>query len=164
MIERVDVGTTEFVARRIIYRIPETELQGKFSMPYVIARAVIDGALTPDTFLDEAIRDSAVLALAEKVHMEVDPEFKASARTGQPCKMTIHLKDGRSLFRRVDYPKGTPESPFGPGEFRGKFTSCAHRVLTEQATDELAKLLDNLESVENIASVGELLMGAPRSS
>ena len=36
-IDRIDVGVAPFVARRIVYRIPQTELQAKFSMAYVLA-------------------------------------------------------------------------------------------------------------------------------
>src|SRR5204863_9217920 len=54
-IDHVDVGVTAGVARRIIYQIPETALQGKFSIPYIIARTAMHGELGIDHFTEEAI-------------------------------------------------------------------------------------------------------------
>jgi len=159
-IDRLDVQVTSYTASRIVYGSPETELQAKFSMAYILARAALDGAPTPDTFSDEAIREPAALALAERVHMEVDPELENDASGRRPCRVTIHLKDGRSLFRQVDYPKGSPEAPFGPGELQEKFRACARRALDEKAASEAMDLLDHLETVDHVGSLSRLLMGS----
>lgn len=158
-VKGIDVQVTAHTGSRIIYRIPETGLQGKFSMPYVVARAVLDGRLTPDTFTDEAIREPAALALAEKVHMEVDPELEDNGGGRRPCKVRIQLKDGRSLSRQVDYPRGTPEAPVSIEELKDKFTSCARRALREGALREAMDMLDNLETMEAVGSLSRLLMG-----
>ena len=72
-------------------RIPETGLQGKFSMGYLIARALIDGKLQLDAFTDEAVRDPKVLRLVEKVEMKVDPSLPSSqsADGSRPATVTI---------------------------------------------------------------------------
>lgn len=162
VVERIDVQVTDFTGRRIIYRIPQTELQGKFSMPYIVARALIDGLLTPDTFSEAAIRDRSVLALAERVFMEIDPALEDAPGAGRPCVVTIQLKDGRTLSRRLDFPKGSTEVPLTNEELVGKFTACARRVLPEPAVGELGKLLQSLESVADARVLGDLLMGQPR--
>lgn len=157
-IERIDVRVTAFTAERIVYRIPQTELQAKFSMAYILARAVIDGAVTIPMFSDEAIADPSVIALAERVFMEVDPSFEAERTRARPTVVAIALKDGRTLSRRVDYSKGTPESPMTPDELRRKFGSCASPVLGEKAAAEALETLDRLERLPNVASLSSLLM------
>lgn len=158
-IERIDVGITPFTGKRIAYRIPQTGLQGKFSMAYVLARTVIDGQLTLDTFTDAAVRDPGVLALAEKVHTALDPELAGYDRGIYPCKVSIHLADGRALFRRVDHPKGTPESPLTADELRQKFLDCAGRVLEPAAAIETLDRLEQLHAQETLHPLGRLLSG-----
>ena len=72
MIDDIHVGVTPHTYSKVLDKIPETAIQSKFSMGYILARAVIDGKVTLDTFTDAAIRDASVTRLAEKVHMEVD--------------------------------------------------------------------------------------------
>ena len=158
-IDRIDVAVTSYTASRIVYRIPQTALQGKFSMAYILARVALDGELTVETFSEEAIRVPAVLALAEKVNMAVDPELENDASGGRPAVVTVKLRDGSSLSRRVDHPKGGPEAPFTADELRGKFTSCARRVLGDGAARDALGLLDSLEKVENVSAVSQLLLG-----
>ena len=161
-IDRIDVGVTPFTAKRIVYRIPQTELQGKFSMAYVLARAVIDGGVTLDSFTESAIRDSAVLALAERVHMAVDPELTGLAPGIFPCKVSIRLTGGQTLVRRVDHPRGTPEAPLTPEELREKFTACARRALNDAAMREAAGMLENIENLKSIAPLSGILAGTGR--
>jgi 2-methylcitrate dehydratase PrpD len=95
--------------------------------------------VTLGTFTEEAIREPSVIRLAEKVRMEVNPELEEDAEGSRPSKVTIRLKDGRTISSRVDYAKGTAKKwPLTPKELRDKFINCAHRALTEKAALEAA--------------------------
>ena len=56
-------------AEPLVYREPRSGLEGKFSMPYLIARALVDGNITLDTFTDEAVRREDVRQLLQRVDM-----------------------------------------------------------------------------------------------
>ncbi|MDA1036558.1 MAG: MmgE/PrpD family protein, partial [Chloroflexi bacterium] len=66
-IDSIGVEVTDRVLGRIVFGIPHTELEAKFSMPYLIARALVDGRVGLDAFTDDAIQDRNVLAVADKV-------------------------------------------------------------------------------------------------
>jgi 2-methylcitrate dehydratase PrpD len=158
-IDHIDVKVSIATARRIIFRVPETELQSKFSMPYIVARAVLDGTLTADTFTEAAIREPAALALLERVSMEADPELEPNGSGGRPARVWIHMKDGRTLSRQVDHPKGSPQSPLTDEELKGKFVACARRTLSEKAVSESMAMLGRLETLENVRPLTALLLG-----
>jgi 2-methylcitrate dehydratase PrpD len=160
-VDQVRVGVTAGTASHIIYRIPENGLQGKFSMPYILARTLLDGRLVPDTFSDEAVREPAVLALVERIHMEVDPELSDQVTINRPSRVHIQLKDGRSLSRQVEHAKGSPPSPLTDEELREKFTICASRVLDEASISRAIGLLEGIEKLDDAAALGELLLGSP---
>jgi 2-methylcitrate dehydratase PrpD len=159
MIESIDVDVTKHTYGRIAFRVPETGLQGKFCMGYLLARAIIDGKLSLDHFTDEAVRDRSVLELAAKVQMRLDPDLKASNAGGRPCKVTIRLKNGRSHSRQAEHAKGSREIPMTQDESKRKFVECAGRVIDEQSITRALEYFDQLEALEDIRPIGQLLMG-----
>ena len=128
-------------------------------MGYLLARALIDGKVSLDAFTDEAVRDRAVLTLAEKINMRLDRGLKASNEGGRPCRVTVRLKNGATYSREVEHAKGSPEVPMTADERRAKFTECARRVLDESSTRRVLENIESLETVEDIRPLCRLLMG-----
>ena len=159
-IDDIHVGVTPHTYSKVLDKIPETAIQSKFSMGYILARAIIDGKVTLGTFTEEAIREPSVIRLAEKVRMEVNPELEEDPEGSRPSKVTIRLKDGRTISSRVDYAKGTAKKwPLTPEELRDKFINCAHRALTGKAVIEAAAMIEKLETLDSVAPLCQLLAG-----
>jgi 2-methylcitrate dehydratase PrpD len=116
--------------------------------------------VTLDTFTEEGISDTSVLRLAEKVHMKVDPELEEDAEGSHPSRVTIRLKNGRTISVRVDYAKGTAKKwPMTAEELRDKLINCARRALTEKAVLEAAAMTEKLETLDSVAPLCQLLAG-----
>jgi 2-methylcitrate dehydratase PrpD len=164
MVEAIEAGVTRHAYNRLIYRIPDTGLQGKFSLPYVLARALTHGKLSLDSFTDEAVRDPLVLGLAEKVRVEIDAGLEETWETSSPSQVTIRLTDGRTFSRRVDHPKGSPEVPLTAQELREKFIECARRALKEGAAAQALEYLAHLESLSDLKPLCESLTGEAPSA
>src|SRR5262245_43090260 len=161
MIDDIHVGVTPHTHSKVLDKIPETSIQSKFSMGYILARAVVDGRVTLDTFTEKAIRDTSVIRLAEKVHMEVDPELEEDTEGSRPSKVTIRLRDGRTISGRVDYAKGTAKQwPMTPQELKDKFINCARRALPDGVALEAAALIEQLETLDSVAPLCRLLVGS----
>ena len=153
MIERIDVDVVKHTFDRIVFRVPQTGIQGKFCMPYLVARAIIDGKIGLHIFTDSAVRDPNVLNLAERVQMNLDPNLKKTDAAGRPCRVTIRLKNGQTFVREAQHAKGGPEHPMTEDELRGKFTECAREALDASSA---ARALDTIEKLETIADVRPL--------
>jgi 2-methylcitrate dehydratase PrpD len=59
--------------------------------------------------------------------------------------VTVRLKDGRELTRRVTSFKGTPERPLARAELREKFLLLTQRL----GRDKMAPLFERLQGIEN---------------
>jgi len=153
MIERVDVDVVKHTFDRIVFRVPQTGIQGKFCMPYLVARAIIDGKIGLHIFTDSAVRDQNVLKLAERVQMNLDPNLKKTDAAGRPCRVTIRLKNGQTFVREAQHAKGGPEHPMTEDELRGKFTECAREALDAGSA---ARALDTIEKLETVADIRPL--------
>ena len=157
-IESIDVEVTQRTLDRIVFGIPRTELEAKFSMPYLIGRALVGGHVGLDAFTDDAIGDRSVLAAAEKVRMLLGPDLRSS-KTGRPARVTVRLRDGRALSKRVDAPKGGDVVPMTSDELRGKFHECAGRAMTPASADLLLDAIGGLETAPDLQRLTGLLRG-----
>ncbi len=158
-VESIEVDVTQHTFERIAFRIPQNGIQGKFSMNYVLARALIDGGVSLDAFTDEAVRDGAVLRLAEKVDMKLDKELKKSNAGGRPCRVTVRLKNGVVYSRAAEHAKGGPENPMTADERRAKFTECARRALDAGAVRRAMEVIEGLETLADIRPLCRILIG-----
>jgi 2-methylcitrate dehydratase PrpD len=159
MIESVDVDVVKHTLDRIVFRVPQTGIQGKFCMPYLVARALIDGKVSLHAFTDTAVRDQHVLKLAERVQMKLDTSLKKTDPGGRPCRVTVRTKNGQIYSREAQYAKGGPEFPMTDDELRGKFTECARQVLDDSDTERALENIHHLETLEDVRPLCQLLMG-----
>jgi len=159
VVESIDVDVTKHTYSRIVFRVPQTGLQGKFCMGYLLARAIIDGRVSLDNFTDEAVRDQNILRLAEKVQMRLDPNLKANNPGGRPCRVTIRLKNGQTHSRQAEHAKGSREIPMTQDELKTKFVECARQAIDESSTQRALEYIERLESLEDIRLLSQLLIG-----
>jgi 2-methylcitrate dehydratase PrpD len=158
-VESIDVDVMQHTYDRIAFRIPQTGIQGKFCMGYLLARAIIDGKVSLDVFTDTAVKDPNVLKLAEKVRMRLDNSLKAQTEGGRPCRVTIRLKSGQTYTRETQHAKGSPEVPMTAEEIRVKFTECASRTISDNSTQRVMDYVERLETLDDIRPLCQLLIG-----
>lgn len=159
MVESIEVGVAEHTYNRIVFRIPQTGLQGKFSMSYLLARAIVDGKISLNAFTDEAVRDRNVLRLAERIHMKLDPALKTDHPAGRPCKVAVRLRGGQIHSRQVEHAKGSREVPLSAAELRQKFFECARRAISEESAQQAMEGIERLENLADMRPLCGLVMG-----
>jgi 2-methylcitrate dehydratase PrpD len=157
MIEHIDVEVPADTAAPLVYRVPGTGLEGKFSMPYLIARALIDGKIMLETFTDEAVRNKDVLQLLNKVEMKVDPKLQAGSDGSRPATVTMKLRNGQTQTLQEKFPKGSPQVPMTSDELLSKFQACVRGVLSAASGDRAIAYINKLETMASIRPLTKLL-------
>ena len=140
-------------------RVPQTGIQGKFCMPYLVARALIDGKISLHAFTEAAVRDPKILQFAEKVQMNLDTALKKKDAAGRPCRTTVRLKNGQTYTREAQHAKGGPELPMTEDELRGKFTECAREVMSDSSAQQVLENIERLETLDSVKPLCEMLRG-----
>lgn len=162
-VEAVECGVYYLAPHQLIYDRADTALQGKFSMPYCMAVALLDRSVGLAQFTDERVRRADVQALMPRVRMFVHPE-----QTTREClptrfsEVTITLRDGRRLQRRVRHAKGQPWNPLTDAELMAKFRDCAARVLPPERAESIPAAVQALETMADVSALARLLSGAAR--
>jgi 2-methylcitrate dehydratase PrpD len=160
MIESIEVEVPQQTYKRIAFLTPQTGLEGKFCMGYIVARAIIDGKITLDAFTDRAVREESILELARRVHMRPNRSVAESPGLGRPCKVSVLLKNGQSYARHVEHEKGSREAPLSPQEIRAKFIDCAGRCIEAPSIQKTLEYVEHLEELHDLRPLCENLMGA----
>jgi 2-methylcitrate dehydratase PrpD len=124
--ELVDDGLDRRAIARIICHVPTGEApviadpwperqapakphDGRWSLPYVLAGQLIDGAVTVELF--ERPVDPAKVALARLIEHEPWPDSGYPARF--PARIEVELRDGTTMRAAVDDVRGGPGRPIG---------------------------------------------------
>ena len=152
---RVPAGEVPIVCEPRAAKLrPRTPYDARFSLPYSVAAALVDGHVTLDTYAPERLTDAATLALAARVEHAVDPD--SAFPRGFPGWVRVHLRDGRMLEARVPDGRGGPDRPLGPEAIVAKFRDNAARALPDarvEAVERAALALDALDDVRGLTAL-----------
>jgi len=156
-IEAVDIGVDPIVPTILLYERPSSGLEGKFSMPFCAAAAVVNGRVGIDTFEPLQLGDPEILALQERITMRVDPTLDTTAPSLTQARVTVRLRDGRVLNASANGARGYPEKPASDDELAAKFMSCATQTLSVPTATAVLAALRAVESAEDIRPITTLI-------
>lgn len=156
-VDKIEVRTYQVAAGTLGRKFPTTHLHGTMSVPYLVARALLDGQVQLEQFTDEKLQDPEVRLLQERVEMIVDPELDQLAPKYLPASVTVYLHDGTSLTETVTIPKGDPENPMTRDELDDKFRLLASGVLEEAAIEETIAIVRDLGALDDLRDLTQVL-------
>ena len=148
-IERVDVHAPAMHLKNLMYQRPNDGLQGKFSVEYPVACAIIQGKCTLADFTDEAVARPAYRQLFERIHRH--PIDRPETEIDTTIRIT--LNDGRVIEKSVFMPLGSKVAPFPTAQYWEKFEQCTAGVMP--VTDRQC-LQQALENFSQLASASEM--------
>lgn len=135
---------------------PATGLDGKFSLQYTVAAALLDGAVRIDTFTDERRFRPDMTGLLEKVTLTQDPEIPGDW-LNMHVEVEVELGDGHRVAACCRAPKGGwGAPPLSEADHVVKLRDCLKRALDDAETARLLALLDRLEE-QSARGVGEII-------
>ena len=139
---------------------PQTQLQAKFSVQYVVARALLDGAVRLKDFEGTAYAEPEIQRLLGVTTSGPHPDMPEDGEAQWGAEVGVTLKDGRRLTRRVDNVVGRGgDNPMSGSEMWTKFEDCARRSLPREQIAPLFERLETLESADDISLVMKLMQG-----
>lgn len=122
-IERVHIGISAMARNPLIYDRPRTGLEGKFSMQFCVAAALLDGEVNLGTFADERVRRADATDLVERTIVAVDERVRDSSEFATSVRIVTNA--GREDEELVPLALGKPERWMTPAQLSAKFEDCA---------------------------------------
>jgi 2-methylcitrate dehydratase PrpD len=128
-VSRIVLRTPEATVQPLIHHRPVTGLQGKFSLEYAAAAALLDGYPGFASFTDAAVRRAAATRLAGLVEVQLEPG--GSWLLHGELDVEIHVGDGTVRRVRQQFPPGSPARPPTAGQLRAKLADCIAGLATD---------------------------------
>ena len=130
-VRRIVLRTPEATVLPLIHHRPDSGLQGKFSLEYAAAAALLDAYPGFASFTDAAVRRDAARRLAGLVETKLDPG--GSWLLDGELAAEIHLSDGTVLRASQQFPPGSPARPPTADQLRAKLADCVRGLDTDPA-------------------------------
>ena len=136
---------------------PQTRETADHSLPYITARAMVDGDITNESFAAQMYRDPRILAFMQKIKVSEDPILTARGGGAVPTRVTAILLDGRRISREIDYAPGFASQPMDRDEVERKFRGNVGKRWPKERTDVILQTLWALDQTNDLPLlVGEL--------
>lgn len=151
----IECRISDMIPQIMIRQRPETGAEGKFSLPFCMAVAIIDRKVGLQQFTTERVSDPRVRQLIGRVSFVHPPE--ASGYEGMeryPEQVTVKLCDGTVYSHEVSESKGRPSNRLSKAELTAKYRDCANGTISPERID---RSLAMLQSLEKLGDVGELM-------
>jgi 2-methylcitrate dehydratase len=120
------------------------------SVPYIVARALLDGDVRANDFDEKRFKDPLALALKRKVTLRQDASL---SNDNIGANVEVALLNGTVLRADVPIPPGNMLNPAGDPELTRKFLTLAEEVLGKRAQ----RAIDLILAVDTQSSLGELV-------
>ena len=132
-------------------RAPTSSLDGKFSLPFLVASAAVRREIGVADFTTEALNDPRVLAVAQLVVPVPDKalDWKLEIPSG---RVEIVTRDGRSYEAVGTNVPGTVDAPMTWDDLGRKFDDCAAAAavpLSEDQASKVKQLARDLETLDD---------------
>jgi 2-methylcitrate dehydratase PrpD len=133
---------------------PRTHSEAEFSLPWVVACALIDRELSPSHFSERALADQRYRELAKRVDTAMDVASEGAF-------VELELAGGRQVrSRTILDAKGHPDNPLSTAEMVARIRACiasAPVPLSKERTELALDLLLRLEDTSDATEVVRLL-------
>jgi 2-methylcitrate dehydratase PrpD len=151
----VAIRVRTFAAAAALRRThPKDTEEAQYNLAFPVAAALLDGEVGPRQVLPPRLHDGSLLALADRVSVEVEEEYERVFPTKARAEVVIHTGDGRILR------SGTVEARWEPPdtlptdeELQKKFLWLVEPVLGRQRSEELASRVWEFDRVPNARSL-----------
>lgn len=132
----------------------DNRLSAMFSTPFVVAAAMLDGAVGPQTYTERRLSDPRLRDLARLVTVVAADDLTARLPGERATRVTVHYTDGRTRSAEVPNPVGDADNrPFD----RDDVTELLRGWLGDDGL--LARLADFSRGFASSPRVGDALRG-----
>jgi aconitate decarboxylase len=135
---------------------PVSGLDGKFSLQYTTAIALLDGVVTVDSFSDDRRFSPDVEALLPHTTVTYDDSISLD-QLELITRVAITMDDGSEFAGQKQKMTGMIGVPIRREESLAKYYSCATRVMGQAQADETLALIDNITDLDTVTELMALV-------
>ena len=140
-------------------RKPVSDYMAKFSVQFVVAACFVRGKFGFSELEADALSDAAILALAQRVSHDTDPDSQFPKYFSGGVVVTT--RDGRDLVHMEKINRGAGDRALTGDEIAAKFMENAELVISRPRAERIRDAVLDLEDL-SARELGRLLAGQAR--
>ena len=124
---------------------PKTGLQGKFSIPFCVANALVSGVTDSSAFTDERVNAVEIVNFMKKIIIHLDTNISAVGAAVQ-----VEMFDGSAYSKVFDIFKQIPVLEVKRVKIKRKYNSICSPLLGHAAAEALAESVIGFDRISNV--------------
>lgn len=132
---------------------PQTRETADHSLPYLMARALVDRTITYSSFGDEQVRDPSLRPLMARISFSEEPAFTAQWPKETISEIDIRTSVGRRVTERTGEARGSPANPMTDTELEQKFRGLVLPRSTPERVDRAIARVWDLPSAADLRTL-----------
>lgn len=129
---------------------PRSGLDGKFSLQFTAAAALLDGHVGLSTFTDERLARADMQDLLAKTTVRLSQDIPSIYTAGRYLDLTVTLASGEVVRTRCERPRGSwGSAPITHEEHLAKARDCFGVYLSPEASQSLIEACSGIETLDS---------------
>ncbi len=125
-----------------------TKEDADHSLPYMIAVAVLDGKVGPRQYLPSRIVKDDVQSLLRRIEVRPDAEYSKIFPEALPCRISVHLKGGRTFSNEKHDYEGFFTRPMPWKRVVDKFISLCPPSMDKELRGNIIDAVSHLDKIK----------------
>jgi 2-methylcitrate dehydratase PrpD len=135
---------------------PATLADAKFSLPFLVAVAIVRRGMTVTDFTESGLRDPEILATARKISLVADPALDWKLEL-PPGRVEIVARSGARWMTEGKGVPGNADNPLTWQDIRAKFRECAAVSAQPPVDGKLSRAEDMAQRLETLDDATDLI-------
>lgn len=128
---------------------PRSGLDGKFSLQYTAAVALLDGHVGLESFTDERLARADMQALLPKIIVHLTRDIPSIYTAGRYLDLAVEMESGEVVRARCERPRGSwGAPPVTPEEHLAKARSCLATHLSPPAVESCIAACQRIDDLD----------------
>ncbi len=138
-----------------------TKEEADHSLPWMVAAALLDGAVQPEQYAPERIVAADIQDLLQKIEVQPDDDYSARFPAEMPARVEVELADGSHLVAETSAYRGFHSDPLDWDGAMTKFSRLVTPFTGADLRDRIAATIRNLGE-HRVRDLTGLLAEVPR--
>jgi len=151
-VESVEIAVPPIDLEPLVRHLPTNGGEGKFSIEYTSAAALLDGRVGLETFSDHMVERQNIQELMARVQVRANNKESDGAGFGDCVTIKVTDASGEIWRKTVTHASGDPERPLEWNQVAEKFMQCMTPAL-RAGSARFVHEVERLDSCTTLASV-----------
>lgn len=129
---------------------PKKPSEARFSIPYVVAAALLHGSVTSSSFSEERVGDPTLAELLKRTTLHSHSDFDGVFPHRRGARLIIGLRSGASVTAETPDRLGSPENPISDEALQQKFDDLVVPILGAAQAGHLREAISGIGSLPSM--------------